>query len=128
MHRVDAVRLKVPCPSCHVPQSLVAAFGRPGADAAAEAILSECTRCWSARARALNDARASLRGAGDLAGTGRLMTWRGELLSGGHEHDGLEGALLSALLRRDLAPTFRARLSLPAPAPAEIAETGPRRR
>jgi hypothetical protein len=127
MSRIPTVRMALPCPSCHVPQSLIAAFPANAQQGDGVAVLRECTRCWQRRARALNDARASLRRAGWLATAGPQLTWRGESLDDSHEHDGLQGALLSELLRRDVPASDGARLTLPEMVPAEE-ETGSRGR
>lgn len=120
MSRVETVRLLIPCPTCSIPQALVAAFDAARADAAeTRAVLGECTRCWTKRARVLNDARENLRREGELDAAGSLLTWRGEILADSREHDALEGAMLSELLRRDVPAARGMRLLLPSLLPTE---------
>ena len=123
MSGIESLSLRIGCPACGVPQRLGACWrsGSPGG--AMHAVLRECTRCWSARARALNEERAMLRATGELTGDGARLTWRGERLSGPHAADGLASALLSALLRRDVAAIPWARLELPEAVPEEAVAT-----
>jgi hypothetical protein len=127
MHRVETIRLVIPCPTCSVPQCLTAAFlPARASEAESRAVLRECARCWIRRARALNVARENLRHEGELGHAGSLLTWRGEIVDDSREHDALEGAVLSELLRRDIPAAQGARLLLPALLPAEI-EAGAKR-
>lgn len=127
MSQVEAVRLNLPCPTCHVPQSLTASFYTAASgESGTRVMLRECTRCWTRRAHALNDARGNLRRSGELGTTGTLLTWRGEVVDDSREHDALQGALLSELLRRDIPAAQEARLLLPSLLPTEV-ETGSRR-
>jgi hypothetical protein len=123
MSQVEAVRLVLPCPTCRVPHALTASFVAAADDGDTHAVLRECTRCWSRRALALNDARARLRRSGELGDSGSVLTWRGELVDDAHEHDALQGALLSELLRRDIPAAQEARLRLPSLVAADVAGT-----
>ncbi len=116
MRREVTTSVFAPCPGCREPRGLRASVQPVGdGDAVERATLHACTRCWVARARVLNDARARLRATGDLGMAGSVLTWQGEALDPNAETDGLSGALVSELLRRGMAPNPTAVLALPAP-------------
>ena len=126
MSRIRTLRMTLPCPGCQVSRPLVAGCPDNPAGRSTDAVLRECTKCWSRRAAALNDERARLRANGELVQAGRRMTWHGALLCENSPHDGLEGSLVSALLRRGLAPMPALRMSVRSPEAVEV-ETSPDR-
>lgn len=119
MSRIRTLRMTLPCPGCRVSRRLVAGCPDNQAGRSADAVLRECAPCWSRRALALNEERARLRASGELVQSGRRMAWHGALLRNDSAPDGLEGALVSALLRRGMEPMPMLRMGVRHPETVE---------
>lgn len=123
MSSIANLDLVLPCPSCCVRRSLCTSERlATAAQGGSSLLLHECARCWSRRARILNEARQGLRERGELRDSHGVLTWHGERLNDHREHDGLADALASELLRRDIPPMPSARIALPAQVPDLVEE------